>query len=191
MTKQKNSQPNIQLRPWQASCRAKAIDWFNSKNTKSDLFIVKVGTGGGKTVAACVIAFDLINQGTINRVVGIAPHAHVVDQWSSQYTQITGRHMTKVTGSDLNIEGYGLDLCVTWNSVENLKEGFQKVCENYKTLVICDEHHHAAKVASWGKSADSAFFKASKVLVLTGTPMRSDGSEMVWFPLGQEGGQNV
>ena len=89
--------------------------------------------------------------------------------------------MTKVTGTDCDIDGYGLDLCVTWNSVETLKDSFQKVCKTQPTFLICDEHHHAARDAAWGKGADNAFREAKNILILTGTPVRSDGSETVWL----------
>ena len=48
-------------------------------------------------------------------------------------------------------------------------------------MVICDEHHHAAVKAAWGMSADGAFKNAKYVLILTGTPIRSDSEEPVWF----------
>jgi hypothetical protein len=50
-------------------------------------------------------------------------------------------------------------------------------------LVICDEHHHAAIKAAWGTSADSAFKDAAFSLILTGTPVRSDGGRSVWLNL--------
>ena len=53
--------------------------------------------------------------------------------------------------------------------------------------MICDEHHHAAVTAAWGKSADSAFTDAAYVLVLTGTPIRSDGEETTWFAYDSKG----
>jgi len=53
--------------------------------------------------------------------------------------------------------------------------------------VICDEHHHAAVAAAWGKDANSAFADAKHVLVLTGTPIRSDGEESVWLAYDDKG----
>ena len=79
--------------------------------------------------------------------------------------------MTKVTGADVQIEDFGDDLCATWSAVQTLSDGFQAVCRTHKTLVICDEHHHAAVEAAWGNSANSAFESASYVLILTGTPV--------------------
>ena len=46
---------------------------------------------------------------------------------------------------------------------------------------VCDEHHHAAVEAVWGDSAMDAFNEAKYSIVLTGTPIRSDGKETTWF----------
>ena len=64
---------------------------------------------------------------------------------------------------------------------------FQNICSSRKTLVICDEHHHAAIEAAWGNGAYGAFNDASHVLVLTGTPIRSDGKESVWLAYDDRG----
>jgi superfamily II DNA or RNA helicase len=54
-------------------------------------------------------------------------------------------------------------------------------------LVICDEHHHAAVEAAWGADANDAFHDAKYVVVLSGTPIRSDGRETVWLAFDDEG----
>ncbi len=92
--------------------------------------------------------------------------------------------MLKVTGPS---EDLGLDICATWNSVQNSQSLFDNVCKKNKTLIICDEHHHAAINAVWGTSADKAFTNSKYVLVLTGTPIRTDGSEPVWFSYTEDG----
>ena len=99
-------------------------------------------------------------------------------QWKDEFKIVTGRTMLVVVGKN---DDQGLDVCATWNSVDDQKDLFQTICETDNTLVICDEHHHAAVKAAWGESADSAFSKAKYVLILTGTPIRSDGERPVWF----------
>ena len=46
--------------------------------------------------------------------------------------------------------------------------------DNYKTLVILDEVHHAGDAMSWGEGVREAFEPATRRLALTGTPFRSD-----------------
>ena len=89
--------------------------------------------------------------------------------------------MSKVTAADGDLNKLGVDVCATWSAVQGLQDAFQAICKSKKTLVICDEHHHAAVKAAWGSGADSAFTNADYVLILTGTPIRSDGKETIWM----------
>ena len=174
----------IKLRPWQADANRKSIDWFKKENNKH--FVINAAPGSGKTICASVIARELISNNMVNRVIVIAPRSEVVRQWAEEFHFVTGRHMMKVTSSD-DIDGYGDDLCATWAAIQNLSEAFHKVCSSSKTLVICDEHHHAAVQAAWGDGANSSFSKAKYVLVLTGTPIRSDGNKTVWMAYDSNG----
>jgi superfamily II DNA or RNA helicase len=170
----------ISLRPWQAEALRKALAWLVVDRSDRH-FLINAAPGAGKTICASVIAAQLLDQNEIGRVIVIAPRSEVVRQWADEFKAVTGRTMTKVTGAHAEIEEYGTDLCATWSAVQGLQDGFQQVCRSSETLIICDEHHHAAVEAAWGGQADSAFKDAKYVLVLTGTPMRSDGQETVWF----------
>lgn len=176
----------INLRPWQAQAIKQALVWL--VETKTDRhFLINAAPGAGKTICASVIAAQLMEKDEIDRVIVIAPRSEVVRQWADEFKIVTGRSMTKVTGAHGEIEDYGTDLCATWSAVQGLQDGFQKVCRTSRTLVICDEHHHAAVEAAWGEKADSAFGDAKYVLVLTGTPIRSDGQETIWFAYDSNG----
>ena len=178
--------PEMNLREWQKAAHNKCIDWFNDSADQKH-FVINAAPGAGKTICASVIAQSLLRMGKIERVIIIAPRAEVVRQWSDEFFAVTQRHMTKVTGADAQIEDFGDDLCATWSAIQTLADGFQAVCRAHKTLVICDEHHHAAVQAAWGNSANSAFEEARYVLVLTGTPVRSDGEETVWLACDSKG----
>ncbi|KRB80836.1 RNA helicase [Sphingomonas sp. Root710] len=174
------------LRAWQSAATAKALRWLTE--IKSDRhFLINAAPGAGKTICASVIAKRLLEMDEIDRVIVIAPRAEVVKQWGEEFKFVTGRHMTKVTGADGDVSDFGLDLCATWAAIQSLQDAFQLVCHRSRTLVICDEHHHAAVEAAWGAKADGAFQDAKFVLVLTGTPIRSDGQETVWFAFDDEG----
>lgn len=168
------------LRPWQVEALNKALRWLLVER-KDRHFLVNAAPGAGKTIAACAIAKELIDRGEIDRVVVIAPRAEVVNQWAEDFRRVTGRFMTKVTGRDQDIESLGMDLCATWSAVQGLLDALQAVCRSARVLVICDEHHHAAVQAAWGSGTDSAFADAAFALVLTGTPIRTDGAQSVWL----------
>jgi superfamily II DNA or RNA helicase len=168
------------LRPWQQEALGKALRWLLVER-KDRHFLINAAPGAGKTLASCAIAKSLLDASAVDRVIVIAPRAEVVAQWADDFRRIAGRHMAKVTARDGEIRSMGIDICATWSAVQGLLPELQAVCETARTLVICDEHHHAAVEAAWGSSADSAFAKAAFVLVLTGTPVRSDGAQSVWL----------
>jgi superfamily II DNA or RNA helicase len=171
---------NLKLRPWQQDAMQKAVQWLVKDRTDRH-FLINAAPGAGKTRASCAIAHTLLELGEIDRVVVIAPRSEVVNQWSDDFRNVTGRHMGKVTAGDGDIGAMGIDVCATWSAVQGLLPELQAVCRGSKTLVICDEHHHAAVEAAWGNSVDGAFADAKFVLVLTGTPIRSDGAQSVWL----------
>jgi superfamily II DNA or RNA helicase len=173
----------MQLRPWQSEALHKALKWL--VEAKSDKhFLINAAPGAGKTIAACTIAKHLLDMGEIDRVVVIAPRVEVVRQWARDFFSVTGRFMGKVTGADDQIE---IDVCATWAAVQSLQDAFQQVCQSSRVMVICDEHHHAAVEAAWGTGAIGSFSAAKYVLVLTGTPIRSDGKKSIWMAYDDQG----
>ncbi len=178
--------PTLKLRPWQQDAHHKALTWLIQER-QDRRFLINAAPGAGKTRVSCAIAQTLLAMGEIDRVIVIAPRAEVVQQWADDFRQVTGRFMSKVTARDGDIHRLGLDVCATWAAIQGLQDALQAVCRAARVLVICDEHHHAAVQAAWGEGADSAFADAEFALVLTGTPIRSDGTESVWMPYDDAG----
>lgn len=168
------------LRGWQNEALRKALLWYTG-GAGGRHFIINAAPGAGKTRAATAIAAELIRMNLIDRVIVIAPRKAVVDQWGKQFEACTGRPMAQITGKDSAMGALSADLCATWAAIRGLEDAFQVVCRSGRVLVICDEHHHAAIEAAWGLSADSAFAAASYALILTGTPVRSDGARSIWL----------
>jgi superfamily II DNA or RNA helicase len=174
------------LRPWQNEVLVKSVKWLLEDRSDRH-FLINAAPGSGKTIAACAIARSLIDKGEIDRVIVIAPRKEVVNQWAKDFQLVVGKYMSKVTGRDGNIDVLGTDICATWAACQGLLDAMQAVCNAHRTLVICDEHHHAAVDAAWGRDADSAFIEAKFVLVLTGTPIRSDGADSIWLAYDDRG----
>jgi superfamily II DNA or RNA helicase len=170
----------IKLRPWQIEALNKALQWLLIER-RDRHFLLNAAPGSGKTTGACAIAKELIDRDEIDRVVVIAPRAEVVNQWADEFRRVTGRFMIKVTGRNEDLQDLGTDLCATWSAVQGLLDAMQAVCRSARVLIICDEHHHAAVEAAWGSGTDSAFAEAIFALVLTGTPIRTDGARSVWL----------
>ena len=157
------------LRDWQKEAKNKCLQWFTE--SKDNRFVLNCAPGTGKTICAISIADELFNKNMIERVVVIAPQDTVVDDWADKYLEFTGRGMQRSTKLDGD---HGEDICCTWQVVSSLLDGFQKVCNEKKTLLIADEIHHAAITAVWGRSVESGFSNASFILALTGTPIRTN-----------------
>ncbi len=174
------------LRPWQEAALQKALNWLLVEK-QNHQFLINAAPGCGKTIAACSIAQALFEKDEIDRVVVIAPRSEVVGQWARDFHIVTGRFMSKVTGRDGDINSLGIDVAATWSAVQGLTETMQNLCGSSRVLVICDEHHHAAVKAAWGEGADNAFLAAKFALILTGTPIRSDGEKSVWLAYDDNG----
>ncbi len=168
------------LRPWQVEALAKSLNWLLERRSDKH-FLINAAPGSGKTIAACSIANALFARDEIDRVIVIAPRSEVVNQWAADFHLVAHRAMMKVTGADGDIGSLNLDICATWAAVQGLSAQFKNICDTNRTLVICDEHHHAAVEAAWGKGATDAFVQARFVLILTGTPIRSDAKKSVWL----------
>lgn len=175
----KGNKMNIRLRPWQQEALAKALSWYGGEADRH--FVINAAPGAGKTLAAIAIAASLLDRRQIDRVIVVAPRNAVVGQWAKEYEAKTGRSMARITGKSSALGALSDDLCATWAAVRGLSDAFQTICRSSRVLVICDEHHHAAIEAAWGRSADSAFAEAKYALILTGTPVRSDGAASIWL----------
>jgi superfamily II DNA or RNA helicase len=169
-------------REWQQRCHSKAIAWLTDKKADNRHYLINASPGAGKTMMGAWLASTLIDRDLVERVIVIAPRTEIVRSWAADFLALTGRHMMKITSSTAaHITGHQPDLCATWAAITGLLPEMQAICRDANTLVICDEHHHAALAAAWGASADSAFTEARFVVAMTGTPLRSDGNGMVWF----------
>jgi superfamily II DNA or RNA helicase len=176
----------IKLRPWQEAALNQSLDWLLAKR-RDKHFLINAAPGSGKTIAACSIANALIARNEIDRVIVIAPRSEVVNQWAGDFQAVVRRTMLKVTAADGDIRRFDLDICATWAAIQGLSAEFKEICVSSRTLVICDEHHHAAVQAAWGAGANDSFADAKFVLILTGTPIRSDGKKSVWLAYDDEG----
>lgn len=174
------------LRPWQSEAISQAIQWLVVDKLDRH-FLINAAPGSGKTIASCELAKNLFALGEIDRVIVIAPRREVVKQWATDFRRVTGRYMSKISNAEDDLADIDMDICATWAAIQNLQSPFQAVCRSAKTLVICDEHHHAAVSAAWGEGANSAFADAKYVLILSGTPIRSDGASTVWLAYDDQG----
>lgn len=175
----------INLREWQQAAIKKCLEHF--AENEHNKFLINAAPAAGKTKAACIIAKSLFEADEIDRVIVIAPQARVAIQWAADYKAIVGRDMERATGVDQDITALASDFCLTWQALSGLLQVMQALCSNERVLVITDEMHHAAIEAAWGSAANIAFENVKYSLILTGTPLRSDGKGCTWLPLSNNG----
>jgi superfamily II DNA or RNA helicase len=155
------------LRDWQSSFR---VEW----NKGANRFLLVAIPGSGKTFAALTVAKQFLDAGTDRRVLIVVPTLNVRRQW-----QVEG---AKMFGIQLQTEKLGTDFrtgfiggVATYQSLASQVSLFRKIVTSRPTLVIFDEVHHLSDAATWGEAAKIACENAARILLLSGTPFRTDG----------------
>ncbi|MDH2444452.1 DEAD/DEAH box helicase [Amnibacterium sp. CER49] len=156
------------LRQWQEE----ALRQYFEREPRD--FLAAATPGAGKTTFALRLAKELLARGTVDRVIVVAPTDHLKRQWAEAAERVAihlnpvfrnadgwlGRHWH---GAALTYAQVGVDAAV-----------HQRITEQARTLVILDEVHHGGDALSWGDAMRQAFGNATRRLLLTGTPFRSD-----------------
>lgn len=158
------------LRAWQAA----ALQKFRDEDPRD--FMAVATPGAGKTSFALTLAADLLNRRRIDRVCVVAPTEHLKTQWAEAAHRvgisIDPNFGAKQGKTSREFDGFAL----TYAGVATNPLALRIRIEQRKTLVILDEVHHAGDALSWGDAVREAFDPATKRLMLTGTPFRSDAN---------------
>jgi superfamily II DNA or RNA helicase len=160
----------ISLRPWQRQ----AFDRFVASDSPD--FLAVATPGAGKTTFALVCARASLADHP-GALVVVAPTSHLKIQWS------------------LAAHRLGLQLDPDWSPAVGLARDVHGLVTTYQQLatgeaaaklrglaaggfVILDEIHHAGDERAWGDGVRQAFELASRRLSLSGTPFRSDSTQI-------------
>jgi superfamily II DNA or RNA helicase len=137
-------------------------------------FLAVATPGAGKTTFALRIATELVERGTVNRIVVVAPTDHLKRQWADAAARVGLAIDPNFRNSD-GQHGRGfIGVAVTYAQVASKPMLHRAKTEAARTLVILDEIHHGGDALSWGDGIREAFDPAVRRLALTGTPFRSD-----------------
>ncbi|QPK78327.1 DEAD/DEAH box helicase [Corynebacterium lizhenjunii] len=168
------------LRAWQQA----ALDKF--LNTKPKDFLAVATPGAGKTTFALRIATELVDDRTVDRVIVVVPTEHLKVQWSQAAARVGLGLDPKFTNS--SAVNPALDgIVVTYAQVGMHPYKHRAVASARRTLVILDEIHHAGDSKSWGDGVREAYADAEHRLALTGTPFRSDESQIPFVRYEEDG----
>lgn len=162
---------------WQKTARERyfALD-------KQDFLLVAC-PGAGKTTFSLQTAAMLWELGHIRRVIVVVPSDALRTQWSGNTS--TRLHLRPyVTGEQVDKQGYH-GIVTTYQALTGVTRDVIRNAigtnDSAGTLVILDEIHHAEEDSSYGSALRHAFEHASRRLLLTGTPWRTEASERMPF----------
>ncbi|MFN2455991.1 MAG: DEAD/DEAH box helicase family protein [Pyrinomonadaceae bacterium] len=165
---------NLALRPWQQEF----LDKYNAAELKD--FLLVATPGAGKTVASLKAGHDLLNSGVVQRIVVVCPTDHLRTQWLEDATKVN-IHLDKIqlgwSGQIAQTTDY-IGMVTTYAQVVSKQEHLRAYTDRFRTLVILDEIHHCGdeEHKAWGQSIKHAFDLATRRLLLSGTPFRSDNN---------------
>ncbi|WP_329052431.1 DEAD/DEAH box helicase family protein [Streptomyces violaceus] len=163
------------LREWQQEARER---YHSRDGGKGGNFLVVATPGAGKTTFALTLTKDLIDQGVIEKVVVVVPTAHLRRQWSGAAARMAVQLDHRFVNAN-GVVGKDFDgVVVTYQAVASEPILWRKLCSVRRTLVIFDEIHHAGEgdEQRWGPALKTSFEMATRRLLLSGTPFRTDGT---------------
>lgn len=157
------------LRAWQEE----AIGRYLERHPRD--FLVSATPGAGKTTFALRLAAILRAARQIEQIVVVAPTEHLKVQWADAADRAGIRLNPRYANGDgLGYGGHYHGVVVTYAQVAMKPVQHRLLTEAADTLVILDEVHHGGDALSWGDALREAYGRATRRLLLSGTPFRSD-----------------
>ena len=164
------------LRAWQAE----ALDLYFGLDGPDGVgqgprdFLAAATPGAGKTTFALRLASELLRRRVVDRIIVVAPTEHLKTQWADAAARVgiridpafSNRHSAPAR------EYHGV--AVTYAQVAVKSSVHERLVLDKRSLVILDEVHHGGDALSWGDALRDAYRRATRRLLLSGTPFRSD-----------------
>ena len=164
------------LRAWQAE----ALDLYFSLDGPDGEgggprdFLAAATPGAGKTTFALRLASELLRRRIVNRIVVVAPTEHLKTQWADAAARVGIRLDPAFSNRHAAPARQYHGVAVTYAQVAVKASVHQRLTMDAQTLVILDEVHHGGDALSWGDALREAYSRATRRLLLSGTPFRSD-----------------
>ncbi|MGZ0710943.1 DEAD/DEAH box helicase (plasmid) [Coraliomargarita sp. W4R53] len=164
------------LRAWQAE----ALDIYFSLDGPDGVgggprdFLTSATPGAGKTTFALRLASELMRRRIIDRIVVVAPTEHLKTQWADAAARVSIRLDPNFSNRHFAPSRQYHGVAVTYAQVAVKASVHQRLVMDARTLVILDEVHHGGDALSWGDALRESYARATRRLLLSGTPFRSD-----------------
>jgi len=156
------------LRKWQVECIQEACVHYKTNK----YFFCLASPGAGKTVFAATLAKLLNEEQCVDLIICISPSTEVARKTKETIEHIFSRRLDGALGS--------IGVSLTYQKLSYLSEVFWDLFDHHRVFVILDEVHHLAgdvveNTNAWGEQVLLKIKdKATKVLMMSGTPWRSD-----------------
>jgi superfamily II DNA or RNA helicase len=154
-----------ELRKWQRL----ALEQFLVETSD---FLVEATPGAGKTTLALTAVQAFLRRGG-KRVVIVVPTAHLCKQWAKAAKKFDIRLDSRFENGNCVLAEDMHGAVVTYHAVASSPHVYRRMCD-VGAIVILDEVHHAGEKLLWGTALRTAFDQASRRVMLSGTPFRSD-----------------
>lgn len=137
-------------------------------------FLAAATPGAGKTTFALRLASELLRRRIVDRIVVVAPTEHLKTQWADAAARVSIRLDPAFSNRHAAPARHYHGVAVTYAQVAVKASVHQRLTMDARTLVILDEVHHGGDALSWGDALREAYSRATRRLLLSGTPFRSD-----------------
>ncbi len=164
------------LRAWQAE----ALDAYFGLDGPDGVgkgpkdFLAAATPGAGKTTFALRLATELLRRRVVDRIVVVAPTEHLKSQWADAAARVSLRLDPRFSNRHSIPSRQYHGVAVTYAQVAVKASVHRDLIADARTLVILDEVHHGGDALSWGDALREAYQRATRRLLLSGTPFRSD-----------------
>src|SRR5690349_3774823 len=164
------------LRAWQAE----ALDLYFGLDGPDGVgagprdFLTAATPGAGKTTFALRLATELMRRRIVDRIIVVAPTEHLKTQWADAAARVSLRLDPAFSNRHFAPARQYHGVAVTYAQVAVKAAVHQRLVMDRRTLVILDVVHHGGDALSWGDALREAYNRATRRLLLSGTPFRSD-----------------
>ncbi|WP_019179243.1 DEAD/DEAH box helicase [Microbacterium yannicii] len=164
------------LRAWQAEALDLyfSLDGPDGEGAGPRDFLAAATPGAGKTTFALRLASELLRRRIVDRIVVVAPTEHLKTQWADAAARVSIRLDPAFSNRHAAPARQYHGVAVTYAQVAVKASVHQRLTMDARTLVILDEVHHGGDALSWGDALREAYGRATRRLLLSGTPFRSD-----------------
>ncbi len=173
-----SSTATTDLRGWQVRALTALSDWTGGS------FLISAAPGAGKTRPALVLAGELLRRRATRQVVVVCPTAPLTRQWAAAAGAL-GVHLVpdaEEPRPPRDFHGVAITYARLATDARRWARGIDE-----GTLVVADEAHHLGEDLTWGEAFSAARRRARRVLLLSGTPFRSDASPIPGVRYDREG----